>query len=240
MSSKFGLGYSSANPLCLKIHKETSQHITFEEIEEENEQEAPNERTLVFNHLGNPGNHVSVFDRIGNQRPEDVQVPRTSVHARIGALVSKKKKFKVKKEHIIEIDSKDIHSKFPSRMKRYTKWMVSNGQELKGRQQTIVITGQEPCLIDEVDEEMNVAVNHITMEELDQDDEVLIEEGIEDAPPTFEEGNKVAADDLKEVNLGTPEDIRPTFLSANLTTEEMQDYVKLLSEYRDIFAWTYT
>ena len=86
---------------------------------------------------------------------------------------------------------------------------------------------------------MNVIVNHITIEELDQDDEVLIEEGIKDALHTFEERNKVAIDDLKEVNLRTPKDARPTFLSENLTPEEMHDCVKLLSECRDIFLWTY-
>ena len=66
MSSKFGLGYSSYNPLHLKIHKETSQHISFDEIKVEHEHEAPNERTLIFNRLGNHGNHVLVFDKIGS------------------------------------------------------------------------------------------------------------------------------------------------------------------------------
>ena len=41
--------------------------------------------------------------------------------------------------------------------------MVTTGQVLKGRQQTVVIIGQEPHLIDEVEEEVNVAVNHITI-----------------------------------------------------------------------------
>ena len=72
--------------------------------------------------------------------------------------------------------------------------MVFTSQELKARQQMIVIIGQEPYPTNKVDEEINVIVNHITMEELDQDDEVLIEEGIKDAPLTFEEGKKVAVD----------------------------------------------
>ena len=134
IASKAGVGYSSVHPLHLKSRRETSQHITFEEIEEDSKHGTPNNRTSVFNRLGDSSSHISVFDRIDNQRLENLQASRASVHARIEVSTSKGKKFKVKKEHIVETDSKDIHSKFPSRMKRHTKWVVTTGQVLKRRQ----------------------------------------------------------------------------------------------------------
>ena len=47
-------------------------------------------------------------------------------------------------------------------------------------------------------------------------------------------------DELKEINLGTIKEPRPTFISALLTPEEEEEgYLKLLVEYKDVFAWTY-
>jgi len=44
---------------------------------------------------------------------------------------------------------------------------------------------------------------------------------------------------LKELNLGTNEEPRPIYVSASLTLEEEKQYLKLLSEYKDVFAWSY-
>nr|XP_009791875.1 PREDICTED: uncharacterized protein LOC104239038 [Nicotiana sylvestris] len=65
------------------------------------------------------------------------------------------------------------------------------------------------------------------------------DEDVEDAPAELEEGIKMTVDALKEVNLGTTEDSRPTYVSALLTTDEESTYVELLKEYRDVFAWSY-
>lgn len=46
-------------------------------------------------------------------------------------------------------------------------------------------------------------------------------------------------DDLKELNLGTSEDPRPVYVSAHLSQEEEQEYHNLLSDYKDVFAWSY-
>ena len=42
-----------------------------------------------------------------------------------------------------------------------------------------------------------------------------------------------------QINLGTEEDPRPTFVSATLTLEERESYNSFLMEFRDCFAWTY-
>ena len=65
------------------------------------------------------------------------------------------------------------------------------------------------------------------------------EEDAKDAPPEHEEGVKITIDPLKEVNLGTDEDLKPTFLSAFLESDEEVAYINILKEYRDVFAWSY-
>ncbi|KAM1940839.1 hypothetical protein ACFX13_028495 [Malus domestica] len=46
-------------------------------------------------------------------------------------------------------------------------------------------------------------------------------------------------DDLKELNLSTSEEPKPIFVSALLSTDEIEEYYQLLLKYKDIFAWTY-
>ena len=55
----------------------------------------------------------------------------------------------------------------------------------------------------------------------------------------MEDGVQVTVDELKETDLRTTEEPRPTFISALLTLEEGEGYLKLLVEYKDVFAWTY-
>jgi len=58
------------------------------------------------------------------------------------------------------------------------------------------------------------------------------------APPEFEEGGQATVDELREVNLGTDEDPRPTFISASLSEDEARRYIAFLKEYSYVFAWT--
>ncbi|XP_070057701.1 uncharacterized protein [Nicotiana tomentosiformis] len=53
------------------------------------------------------------------------------------------------------------------------------------------------------------------------------------------EGVKTTVDVLKEVNLGTDKEPRPTYLSALLEVDEESTYIELLKEFRDVFAWSY-
>ena len=46
-------------------------------------------------------------------------------------------------------------------------------------------------------------------------------------------------DELKEVNLGSEGEHRPTYISAYLSEEETQAYISFPKEYRDVFAWNY-
>ncbi|GAA0139191.1 hypothetical protein LIER_00789 [Lithospermum erythrorhizon] len=76
---------------------------------------------------------------------------------------------------------------------------------------------------------------HITIDE----GELSPEDAI-DAPLGLEEQVKTTVDELKEVNLGTTEDPRPTYIIVLLTPAEEAEYIALLTEFRDMFAWTYT
>jgi hypothetical protein len=59
------------------------------------------------------------------------------------------------------------------------------------------------------------------------------------APPELDDGGQATVDELIEINLGTEDDPRPTFISASLSKEEQEEYKALLYRNRDIFAWSY-
>ena len=80
---------------------------------------------------------------------------------------------------------------------------------------------------------------HITVEEDTLSDAEATNEEVDEAPLALEDGVQATVDELKEINLGTTEEPRPTFISALLTPEEEERYLKLLVEYKDVFAWTY-
>ena len=80
---------------------------------------------------------------------------------------------------------------------------------------------------------------HIIVEEDTLSDVETTNKEVDEAPPALEDGVQATVDELKEINLGTIEEPRPTFISALLTPEEEEGYLKLLVEYKDVFAWTY-
>jgi hypothetical protein len=59
------------------------------------------------------------------------------------------------------------------------------------------------------------------------------------APQQLEDGGQLTTDELVEVNLGTEEEPRPTFVSSALTPLEKESYREFLMEFRDCFAWSY-
>ena len=68
---------------------------------------------------------------------------------------------------------------------------------------------------------------------------MLVEEDVETVPDELEARVKPALDELKEINLGSADDLRPTYVSARLGEDEVVSYVEMLKEFRDIFAWSY-
>jgi hypothetical protein len=50
----------------------------------------------------------------------------------------------------------------------------------------------------------------------------------------------MSADKLEEVDIGSGDKPRPTFVSANLQPDFREELIKLLKEYKDCFAWDYS
>ncbi|XP_049370599.1 uncharacterized protein LOC125835509 [Solanum verrucosum] len=71
------------------------------------------------------------------------------------------------------------------------------------------------------------------------DGEPQEDEDAKDASPELEERVKMTVDALKEINLGTVEDQKPTYVNASLASDEEKAYVDLLKEYKYVFAWSY-
>ncbi|KAA0064288.1 uncharacterized protein E5676_scaffold264G00260 [Cucumis melo var. makuwa] len=87
---------------------------------------------------------------------------------------------------------------------------------------------------DEVDV---VGCGHVTIEEIF--DHEIFEEDTEVATLSLEDKGQSTIDELKEVNLGTIKEHRPTFISAQLFDNDKNEYVSLIKAYKNVFAWSY-
>ncbi|XP_075109051.1 uncharacterized protein LOC142180854 [Nicotiana tabacum] len=238
--SREGLGYKQPPPVRISIRRASINYITTED-----EPADPNKRPSVFDRLGEPTTRTSVFERLGplkrkkNKSQRNYEKIRRPFPSRVQSI------------------SKECQSLVPSRMRRQSELLISCGEVLKVKTRIVVHTRE--C---DEDEESVGSSYHITANEeqytssLRKFDEYLgdaswcghiyfndgdpqKDEDVEDAPAEIEEGIKMTVDALKEVNLGTAEDSRPTYVSALLTTDEENTYVELLKEYRYVFAWSY-
>ncbi|KAA0063822.1 uncharacterized protein E6C27_scaffold827G00410 [Cucumis melo var. makuwa] len=103
---------------------------------------------------------------------------------------------------------------------------------LKVKRHDVVFTrpkNNEPK--DEVD---IASCGHVTIEEASNHE--TFEEDVEAALLSLEDGGQSMIDELKKVNLGTIEEPRPTFISAQLFDDDENEYVSLLKAYKDVFA----
>ncbi|CAL9019579.1 unnamed protein product, partial [Prunus brigantina] len=71
------------------------------------------------------------------------------------------------------------------------------------------------------------------------EEEELQEEVLDFAPAALDDSLPEVEDPLQEINLGTEEDPRPTFISALLKEPIKDELIALLQEFRDCFAWHY-
>ena len=51
--------------------------------------------------------------------------------------------------------------------------------------------------------------------------------------------NLPTEDSFQKIDLGTPDNPRPVFISKNIKDEELPEYVSFLLEFVDCFAWFY-
>ncbi|KAG5576875.1 hypothetical protein H5410_057009 [Solanum commersonii] len=138
---------------------------------------------------------------------------------------------------------------FPSHLKGNVVLSITTDGSLKVKRTTIVVTNQihgatnkeedETITVGSQMEDSNLTQSsyHITVEEGPDIDDT--DDDVQESPPQLEDGVQSTIDDLKELNLGTLEDLRPIFISALLTPEKERKYFKLLVEFKDVFAWSY-
>ena len=85
---------------------------------------------------------------------------------------------------------------------------------LKAKRRTIVHTSQSLVPNEQIKEVSSSF--HITIEEGTLSDVEVTNEEVDEAPPTLEDGRRATVNELKEINLGTTEEPRPTFINALL------------------------
>ncbi|XP_070013905.1 uncharacterized protein [Nicotiana sylvestris] len=233
-----GLGYKQPSPVHISLRRADSNYITAED------ESVASNKPSVFDRLGKSPVGTSVFERLGplkkgNKSQRNFQSIRTPVPPKIQKI------------------SNNFQSLVPSRMSQQTKLVVSCKEVLKVKPYTMVYTKE----YDE-DEESVGSSYHVTIQgengvpyslednvELKDvspcyhisfnDGDPQEDEDAKDVPPELEEGVKTTVDALKEVNLGTDKEPRPTYLSALLEVDEESTFIELLKEFRDIFAWSY-
>ena len=76
-------------------------------------------------------------------------------------------------------------------------------------------------------------------EELDEEKEEIQIEDLEQAPSKMEDNKPQVHDPMEEVNLGTVEEPRITYISSLLSTKLKEHIISLLQEFKDFFAWNY-
>ncbi|XP_062021144.1 uncharacterized protein LOC133737640 [Rosa rugosa] len=86
---------------------------------------------------------------------------------------------------------------------------------------------------------LGAAINLVEfLSEGKHEDEIQMEQ-LAPAPAELEDTPAEVEDPREEINLGTPEDPKPLFISKLLSREFKEELVALLREYKDCFAWDY-
>ncbi|GKU96286.1 hypothetical protein SLEP1_g9534 [Rubroshorea leprosula] len=181
----------------------------------------PQLRVSALERIQQENIRVSVFERLGPAPSlltiQENHSQKPSVFSRLGAKQQNRKK--------TSKSQKVQKNKNKSMQRKKYQWRCKD-----------VLDGQEISK-PSVEEVKAVESNHVSIEKISNSDSSNEEPN--PAPEAFEEGGQATTDELKQRNLGTEDDPRPIFLSASLSLEEEVRYVQLLTEYKDVFAWSY-
>ncbi|KAA0035661.1 uncharacterized protein E5676_scaffold455G00860 [Cucumis melo var. makuwa] len=169
-----------------------SNHITVEEVDSMEEKEGGSQRTSTFDRIRPHVACVPAFKRLIMTETERKGRQSTSSLNQRSTLQRLTTTFKKEK-----CTCQALTATRPSAFERLSVAKKKNVQTPR--------EGETSC-------------HHITiLEELEIE---TVEEDVEDAPQSVEDGGQSTTDELKEVNLGTIEEPRPTFISASLSSEE--------------------
>ncbi|KAM1001544.1 hypothetical protein ACFX2A_008167 [Malus domestica] len=221
-NNKAGVGFTPNAPVKIssKAKNASTQHISVS-IEQDHDEPKSTHWTSVFDRMNRSRSRM--LSKPKRQSNTTSSLPRQSALERLedNKKFSRNRKTMSKEGKLDMIAEKcDIRSSIPSRMKHQAILEVDTNGPLK----------------DDTEEEFQ-DVFHITIQESGEDE--IPEEDVAAAPPQLEDGGQSTVDDLKELNLGTKDEQKPIFVSALLSADEVDEYYQLLSEYKDVFAWTY-
>ncbi|GKV49781.1 hypothetical protein SLEP1_g56513 [Rubroshorea leprosula] len=218
---RHGLGFQSSKPAKIKIKKKSANPITIQIFETDEVEGTPQLRVSALERIQQENIRVSVFERLGPAPSlltiQESHSQKPSVFSRLGAKQQNNKKAS-KSQKIQKKKNKSMQRK----KYQWRRKDVLDGQEIS-----------KPS----VEEQKAAESNHVSIEKISDSDSS--DEEPNPAPEAFEEGGQATTDELKQWNLGTEDDPRPIFLSASLSLEEEVRYVQLLTEYKDVFAWSY-
>ncbi|KAG5576973.1 hypothetical protein H5410_057107 [Solanum commersonii] len=179
------------------------------------------QRTSVFERIGRLTPRVPAFQRLGrkDERGSSKQVDeyattsKTSIFHRLGTKrksLSERRLLEHENQDSCDVtDDKEIHSVFPSRMKRKVALSITTNVFLKVKRSTIVVTNQfhretnkeedETITVGSQMEDSNFTQSsyHITVEEGPDIDDM--DDDVQEAPPQLEDGVQSTIDDLKEL-----------------------------------------
>ncbi|GAA0144958.1 hypothetical protein LIER_05270 [Lithospermum erythrorhizon] len=177
--------------------------------------------------------------RIGGDSLEGLTLPAAKIDAikqpcdALKGFVASSESSLTNQGHAVFEESKSFKSKIDQMLKEFEVESVEKAQHHEVHK----TMPRGPVKIDNHSLELEESVGstfHITT-----NNDETIEEDMDDALLELEERVKATADELKEINLRTTEEPQPIYISALMTSEEERQYVDLLHEFRDVFAWTY-
>ena len=116
----------------------------------------------------------------------------------------------------------------------------SVGSSLKAKRRTIIHTNRLRKQVDQGEEENETLVlpaYHVMVET--NSGSSSSDEEPDEASHAIGDGGQATMDEVKELNLGTTDEPWLIFTSALLTPTEEKEYLELLTEYKDVFTWTY-
>ncbi|KAA0059652.1 gag protease polyprotein [Cucumis melo var. makuwa] len=177
---------------------------------------------------------ITVFKRVSRSIAEDKNQASTCGSTRLSAFQR------------LNTNAKKVQSISPTPTTRKSAFRslsvsVTRGQKKASisvsNKSSLVIGDEKICsaVPSRMKRKMFVSVN--TEEETSDHD--TFEEDAEAALLSLEDGGQSMIDELKEVNLGTKEEPRLTFISTQISNGDENEYVNLLKAYKDVFAWSY-
>ena len=197
-SSKAGIGYTPLSPVHFPIRKATVFVISAN-YEEEEQSSKLSKSSFVFDRIGQPTSHISVFDKLGTQEDNSVVGTQGSIFTRLNhstpSRVGTRGSVLTRLSHSIPSQlSKDLEAKqkknewtnFLPRGVNDTRIVDQDSNEIRSS----IPSRMKRRTIWEVNTGEALTVKRRTVVTINQE----VEDDVKDGPPIFEEGIQATVD----------------------------------------------